>query len=117
MNNDVVIVSACRIAIGKFGGMYANTSALELTIPVMQQLIKRAGIDPSCIDDCIWGCNYQKTNGENNLARVALVKAGLPITVPGITETVHHPCRQFSQGIIRLKRGRLIAYWLAALTV
>ena len=95
MNNDVVIVSACRIAIGKFGGMYANTSALELTIPVMQQLIKRAGINPSCIDDCIWG---------------------LPCPVSPFTETVHHPCRQCSQGIIRLKRGRLIAYWLAALT-
>ncbi|MGB4269605.1 MAG: thiolase family protein [Spirochaetota bacterium] len=88
--NDVVIVSACRIAIGKFGGMYANTSALELTIPVMQALVKRSGIDPGIIDDCIWGCNYQRTNGENNLARVAFVKAGLPISVPGIT--VHRNC-------------------------
>jgi len=89
-NKDVVIVSACRLAIGKFGGMYANTSALELTIPVMQALVQRSGIDPELIDDCIWGCNYQRTNGENNLARVALVKAGLPITVPGIT--VHRNC-------------------------
>ena len=107
MNNDVVIVSACRIAIGKFGGMYANTSALELTIPVMQQLIKRAGIDPSCIDDCIWGCNYQKTNGENNLARVALVKAGLPITVPGIT--IHRNCTSsmsaVQSGYYQIKAG------------
>jgi len=107
MNNDVVIVSACRIAIGKFGGMYANTSALKLTIPVMQQLIKRAGIDPSCIDDCIWGCNYQKTNGENNLARVALVKAGLPITVPGIT--IHRNCTSsmsaVQSGYYQIKAG------------
>jgi len=107
MNNDVVIVSACRIAICKFGGMYANTSALELTIPVMQQLIKRAGIDPSCIDDCIWGCNYQKTNGENNLARVALVKAGLPITVPGIT--IHRNCTSsmsaVQSGYYQIKAG------------
>lgn len=88
--NDVVIVSACRIAIGKFGGIYANTSALDLTIPVMQELIRRAGIDSAIIDDCIWGCNYQRTNGENNLARVALVKAGFPVTVPGIT--VHRNC-------------------------
>ncbi|MCX8123092.1 MAG: thiolase family protein [Spirochaetes bacterium] len=89
-NNDVVIVSACRLAIGKFGGMYATMSALDLTIPVMKELVARAKIDPEIIDDCIWGCNYQKTNGENNLARVALVKAGLPITVPGIT--VHRNC-------------------------
>jgi len=89
-NRDVVIVSACRLAIGKFGGMYAHTSALDLTIPIMKELVKRAAIDPEIIDDCIWGCNYQKTNGENNLARVALVKAGLPITVPGIT--IHRNC-------------------------
>ncbi len=89
-DDDVVIVAACRTAIGKFGGMYANTNALDLTISIMQELIKRSDINPDIIDDCIWGCNYQKTNGENNLARVALVKAGLPVTIPGIT--VHRNC-------------------------
>ena len=42
------------------------------------------------IDDVIWGCNYQRTYKENNLARVAAVKAGLPETVPGIT--IHRNC-------------------------
>jgi acetyl-CoA C-acetyltransferase len=88
--NDVVIVSACRTAIGRLGGMFKNVSALDLTIPVMRELVKRAGIEPGIIEDVIWGCNYQRTNGENNLARVAAVKAGFPVTVPGIT--IHRNC-------------------------
>lgn len=87
---NVVIVAACRTAIGALGGALRSKSALELTIPVMQELLRRSGLDPAEIDDVIWGCNYQKTYLENNLARVAAVKAGLPITVPGIT--VHRNC-------------------------
>lgn len=87
---NVVIVAACRTAIGALGGAFKTKSALDLTIPVMQELVRRSGLDPAKIDDVIWGCNYQKTYLENNLARVAAVKAGLPITVPGIT--VHRNC-------------------------
>ncbi len=87
---DVVIVAACRTAIGKHGGGLKTVKAVDLTIPVMQELIHRSGVDPHLIEDVIWGCNYQKTYRENNLARVAAVKAGLPVTVPGIT--VHRNC-------------------------
>lgn len=87
---SVVIVSACRTPIGALGGAFRSLGALDLTIPVMQALIKRSGLDAALLDDVIWGCNYQKTYKENNLARVAAVKAGLPVTVPGIT--VHRNC-------------------------
>jgi len=87
---DVVIVGACRTAIGKHGGGLKTVNAVNLTIPVMQELIRRSGVDPHLIEDVIWGCNYQKTFRENNLARVAAVKAGLPVSVPGIT--VHRNC-------------------------
>ena len=87
---NVVIVAACRAPIGSFGGMYKSLSALDLSIPVMQELVKRGGFDPALIDDVIWGCNYQKTYKENNLARVAAVKAGLTQSVPGIT--IHRNC-------------------------
>ena len=87
---DVVITAGCRTAIGALGGQYKTMTALDLSIPVMQNLVQRAGIDPASIEDVIWGCNYQRTYLENNLARVALVKAGLPVTVPGIT--VHRNC-------------------------
>ncbi|HTY25208.1 MAG TPA: thiolase family protein [Desulfomonilaceae bacterium] len=87
---NVVVVSACRTAIGRHGGPLKTVNAVDLTIPVMQELIKRSGVDPGLIEDVIWGCNYQKTFRENNLARVAAVKAGLPVEVPGIT--VHRNC-------------------------
>ncbi|MCF8145942.1 MAG: thiolase family protein [Deltaproteobacteria bacterium] len=88
--DDVVIVSACRTAIGKHGGGLRGLGALGLTIPVMQEVMRRANVDPGLIDDVIWGCNYQKTYMENNLARVAAVKSEIPISVPGIT--VHRNC-------------------------
>ena len=88
--NEVVIVAAVRTPVGRFGGALKNLGALDLTIPVMQSLIERSGIGAEIIDDVIWGCNYQKTYRENNLARVAAVKAGFPVTVPGIT--VHRNC-------------------------
>ena len=88
--NEVVIVAACRTAIGRHGSAFKNLSALELTLPVMKELLNRSHIDPGLMDDVIWGCNYQKTYMENNLARVAAVKAGIPDTVPGIT--VHRNC-------------------------
>ena len=82
---NVVIGAACRTPIGTLGGQFKTLTATDLTIPVMQNLVKRAEINPEIIDEVFWGCNYQRTYKENNLARVALVKAGLPVTVPGIT--------------------------------
>lgn len=87
---NVVIVAGCRTPIGTIGGQFKTLAPSELSIPVMQNLVKRAGIDPAIIEDVIWGCNYQRTYKENNLARVAAVKAGLPVTVPGIT--IHRNC-------------------------
>lgn len=87
---NVVITAACRTPIGTMGGQFRTLTPLDLSIPVMQNLVSRGGIDPAIIDDVIWGCNYQRTYRENNIARVALVKAGLPTSVPGIT--VHRNC-------------------------
>lgn len=87
---EVCIVAACRTPIGALGGMFKSLTSLDLSIPVMQNLVERSKIAPELIEDVIWGCNYQRTYKENNLARVAAVKAGLPVTVPGIT--VHRNC-------------------------
>ena len=90
MMNDIVITAGCRTPIGTIGGQFKTLTALDLSIPIMKELVLRSGIDPACVDDVIWGCNYQRTYKENNLARVALIKAGLPDSVPGIT--VHRNC-------------------------
>lgn len=87
---QVVIAAACRTPIGTMGGQFHTLTALDLSIPVMRELVARSGVEPAAIDDVIWGCNYQRTYLENNLARVALVKAGLPVSVPGIT--IHRNC-------------------------
>ena len=58
---NVVIVSACRTPIGTMGGQFRDVSCTDLSIPVMQGLVERAGIDPALIEDVIWGCNYQRT--------------------------------------------------------
>ncbi|MEY8367903.1 thiolase family protein [Anaerovoracaceae bacterium 42-11] len=87
---NVVITAACRTPIGTIGGQFKTLTSLDLSIPVMQNLVERAGINPAMIEDVIWGCNYQRTYKENNLARVAAVKAGLPDSVPGIT--IHRNC-------------------------
>lgn len=88
--NDVVITAGCRTPIGTIGGQFKNLTALDLSVPVIKALVERSHVDPEIIEDVIWGCNYQRTYKENNLARVAAIKAGLPVTVPGIT--VHRNC-------------------------
>ncbi len=106
---NVVIVAACRTPIGLINGQFRSLTALDLTIPVMQNLVKRAGegFDPALVDDVIWGCNYQRTYKENNLARVAAVKAGLPVTVPGVT--IHRNCpssmSSIAFGFYQIKAG------------
>jgi len=88
--DDVVIVAATRTAIGNYGGVFKQLRAPALTVPVMQELIRLSGIDSAIIDDVIWGCCYQRTKDETNLARVAALQAGLPVEVPAIT--VHRTC-------------------------
>lgn len=107
---NVVIVAACRTPIGTIGGQFKTLTASDLSIPVMQALVQRSGIDPALIDDVIWGCNYQRTYKENNLARVAAVKAGLPVTVPGIT--IHRNCTSsmssIQMGYYQIKAGEAV---------
>ena len=53
---QVVIVAGCRTPIGSLGGQFRTLTSLDLSIPVMQALVERAGIDPAEIEDVIWGC-------------------------------------------------------------
>lgn len=76
------IVSPVRTAVGKFGGALRNVSADTLGATVIGELVKRSKIDPSKIDDVVFGQGYP--SGENPaIGRYAAMKAGLPIEVPG----------------------------------
>ena len=97
-NSDVVIVSAARTAIGTYGGAFRDVRATDLTAPLMMEVIRRAGIDTGLIDDVMWGCCYQRTKDETNMARVSALKAGIPIEVPAFT--IHRTCTSAMQAVV-----------------
>ena len=78
----VAIVSPVRTAVGNFGGTLRDVSAAELASTVIKESLDRSGVDPARIDDVILGHGYP--SGENPaIGRLAGLKAGLPIEVPG----------------------------------
>ncbi len=82
---DVVIVSACRTAIGTFGGSLKDVIGARIAAVVMKEAIKRAGnIDPAIIDDVRFGCCIEHPNTLNT-TRVAALMAGIPETVTAVT--------------------------------
>ena len=81
---EVAIVSAVRTPIGRYCGVLRGIEAYDLAALVLNEAATRAKIDPARVDDVIMGQSYQ--NGEYvNIARMALLKAGWPVEVPGIT--------------------------------
>ncbi len=79
-----VIISAVRTPIGRYMGVLKEVPAYDLAALVLNEAIKRAGVDSAHIDDVILGQSYQ--SGEYvNIARMSLLKAGWPDSIPGIT--------------------------------
>ena len=81
---DVVIVSACRTAIGAFGGSLRDTNAAALAGVTMKEAVNRAGIDPAIIDDVRFGCCIEPADALN-VTRVGALLAGIPDTVTAVT--------------------------------
>lgn len=81
-----VIVSTARTAIGKAGrGVFNMTHGVTMAGHVARTAVDRAGIDPATIEDSIWGCGYPEYVTGRNLARQAVIRAGLPVTISGTT--------------------------------
>ena len=82
--NEVVIVAALRTAVGKFGGTLAKVPAVDLGAHVIKGLLAKTGIDPSLVSEVIMGQVLAAGCGQNP-ARQAVIRAGLPDMVPGMT--------------------------------
>lgn len=82
---EAVIVDAVRTPIGRFNGALREVRPDDLAAHVVRELLKRNPIDPSDVEDVIFGCANQAGEDNRNVARMAVLLAGLPETVPGVT--------------------------------
>lgn len=93
---NVVIIDSVRTAIGKLGGTLGAVTADYLASKVMQELINRTGIETSAIDEVIFGQAKQSSDA-SNLARVAMLRAGIPDEIPAYT--IHRQCGSGVQAV------------------
>ncbi|HRD54124.1 MAG TPA: 3-oxoadipyl-CoA thiolase [Flavobacteriales bacterium] len=96
---EAYIVDAIRTPIGSFAGSLAPVRADDLAAHALRELMKRSpSLDPGGIDDVILGCANQAGEDNRNVARMALLLAGLPVTVPG--ETVNRLCASGMSAVV-----------------
>jgi acetyl-CoA acyltransferase len=94
---EAVIVEAVRSPVGKRNGGLSGVHAADLSAQVLNALAQKAGIDPAIVDDVIWGCVMQAGEQTLDIARTAVLTAGWPETVPGVT--VDRQCGSSQQSI------------------
>ena len=97
------IIDAIRTPIGNFGGTLKSIRTDDLGAIPIKELIRRTGIDASKIDDVILGCANQAGEDNRNIARMSLLLAGVPFSVPG--ETVNRLCSSGMSSVIHAHRA------------
>ena len=97
--DNIVIVEACRTAVGKFGGSLKPLSAADLAVETMKAAIDRSGIDVNEIDEVDFG-QCRQSSDASNIARYAALKAGIPERAPG--NTVMCAC---ASGMLAVREG------------
>ena len=107
LKEPTVILSACRTAIGAFGGSLKDVSAADLGAIVIREAISRAQVEPASIGDVIMGCVLQGGAGMN-VARQAALKAGVPKEVP--CETVNRVCGSGLQAVVHAVEAMQTGY-------
>lgn len=101
---EAVIVSGVRTAVGRSRkGSLANVRPDELAATVVKEVIERAGIEPELVEDVIMGCAMPEGEQGLNVARIAAMRAGLPVTVAG--QTVNRFCSSGLQTIALAGQG------------
>jgi len=87
---EALIIDAVRTPIGRYAGALSSVRPDDLAAAVVKAIVERTGIDPSLVDDVILGCANGAGEDNRNVARMAALLAGLPVTVPG--QTVNRLC-------------------------
>src|SRR5260370_41170197 len=87
---EAVIAASVRSPIGRYGGALADVRPDTLAATTIRALLERTKIDPADVEDVILGCANQAGEDNRNVARMALLLAGLPVEVPG--QTVNRLC-------------------------
>jgi acetyl-CoA acyltransferase len=94
---DAVIVEAVRTPVGRRNGGLSGVHPADLSAHVLQSLVERAGLDPATVDDVIWGCVSQVGEQTFDIARTAVLAAGWPESVTGVT--VDRQCGSSQQSV------------------
>jgi 3-oxoadipyl-CoA thiolase len=85
MKGQPVVVAAARTPIGKYGGILRSVRPDDLGALVIREVIRRSGVDPASLDDVYFGCSNQGGEDNRNVARMAVLLAGVPYSVPAAT--------------------------------
>src|SRR5580658_2723534 len=83
--NDPVIVSSYRTAIGRYGGALSSIRPDDMLAMLIKKTVEKTGIEINSIDEVIIGCANQAGEDNRNIARMALLLAGVPVHTPAIT--------------------------------
>src|SRR6056297_2143022 len=103
-SKEAYIVDAIRTPIGNFRGTLSPVRTDDLAAHVIKALMERnSDLDPASINDVIMGCANQAGEDNRNIARMALLLAGLPFTVPG--ETVNRLCASSMSAAVHANRA------------
>ena len=97
MGREAYIYAAARTPVGKHGGSLAGVRPDDLAAIPIKAVVERTKVDPQAIDDVILGCANQAGEDNRNVARMALLLAGLPVEVPG--QTVNRLCGSGLQAV------------------
>jgi 3-oxoadipyl-CoA thiolase len=82
---EAVIIDAVRTPIGALGGVLSRVRPDDLAALVLKEIIQRTGVDPAIIEEVYLGCANQAGEDNRNIARMALLLAGFPVEIPGVT--------------------------------
>jgi acetyl-CoA acyltransferase len=94
---ETVIVEAVRTPVGKRNGGLSTMHAADLSAVVLRELLDRTGIEPTLVDDVVWGCVSQVGDQSSNIGRYSVLAAGWPETIPGTT--VNRACGSSQQAL------------------